>query len=85
MREAADNIRTEVGHMLKDVRLLGDRVRKLQTHFGQATEDMTHVMTSVGRIEKRGERIQDVEFGAEEVAASNVIAAAPRKIRAGEF
>jgi hypothetical protein len=46
---------------------------------------MTLVMTSLGRIEKRGERIQDVEFGAEEVAASNVIAAAPRKIRAGEF
>ena len=40
MREAADLIRTEVGHMMKDVRLLGERVRKLQTHFGQANEDI---------------------------------------------
>ena len=36
MREAADQIRNEVGHMMKDVGSLGERVRKLQTHFGQA-------------------------------------------------
>src|SRR6185312_3526436 len=35
MREAADQIRHEVSHMMKDVGLLGDRVRRLQTHFGQ--------------------------------------------------
>ena len=40
MREAADLIRAEVGHLMKDVELLGDRVRKLQTHFGQANEDL---------------------------------------------
>ncbi len=38
MREATDLIRNEVGHMMKDVRLLGDRVQKLQTHFGQPTK-----------------------------------------------
>ncbi len=40
MREAADQIRTEVGHMMNDVKLLGERVRKLQRHFGQANEDI---------------------------------------------
>src|SRR3974377_2057272 len=40
MPEAADQIRGEVGHMLKDVDLLAERVRKLQTHFGQANTDI---------------------------------------------
>ena len=53
MREAADQIRAEVGHMMKDVGLLGERVRKLQTHFGQANTDIDQILTSTGRIEKR--------------------------------
>ena len=44
MREAADQIRTEVGHMMKDVGLLSERVAKLQTHFGQTNEG--HATTS---------------------------------------
>src|SRR6202035_1180699 len=40
MREAADQIRDEVGRLVKDVGLLGDRVRKLQAHFNQASEDI---------------------------------------------
>ena len=40
MREAADQIRDEVGRLVKDVGLLGDRVRKLQTHFNQSNEDI---------------------------------------------
>lgn len=62
MREAADQIRSEVGHMMKDVGLLGDRVRKLQTHFGQANDDLTNILTSTGRIEKRAARIEGLEF-----------------------
>ncbi len=49
MREAADNIRTEVGDMMKDVRLLGDRVRKLQTHFNQSNEDIRQALISSRR------------------------------------
>src|SRR5947209_13284837 len=45
MREATDLIRTEVGHMMKDVKLLSDRVKKLQTHFGQAGEDLNTILT----------------------------------------
>jgi DNA recombination protein RmuC len=84
MREAADQIRTEVGHMMKDVRLLGERVRKLQTHLGQTTEDMNSVLTSVGRIEKRALNIEGLEFDGDEAPAANVVAAPLRKIQAGE-
>ena len=56
MREAADQIRAEVGHMMKDVGWLSERVRKLQTHFGQANKDIDDILTSTGRIEKRGEQ-----------------------------
>jgi DNA recombination protein RmuC len=85
MREAADRIRSEVGHMMKDVRLLGERVRKLQTHFGQANEDLGNIITSAGRIEKRATRIEELEFDGEE--PNNVIAApiTPRRMQAGEF
>ncbi|MBV9955936.1 MAG: DNA recombination protein RmuC [Pseudolabrys sp.] len=62
VREAVDQIRTEVGHMVKDVGLLGDRVRKLQTHFGQTSKDMDDILTSAGRIEKRAARIEGLEF-----------------------
>jgi DNA recombination protein RmuC len=85
MREAADRIRTEVGHMMKDVRLLGDRVKKLQTHFGQAGEDMTMIQTSVGRIEKRAGRIEELEFDTDEAPADNVVAAPVPKLQAGEI
>jgi len=82
MREATDLIRTEVGHMMKDVKLLSERVRKLQIHFGQANEDLNTIMTSAGKIEKRAARIEELEF--DEVPASNVIAGTVRKIQAAE-
>ena len=40
IREAADQIRDEVGLMGKDLKLLHERVLKLQQHFGQANEDV---------------------------------------------
>ena len=83
MREAADHIRTEVGHIMKDIKLLGDRVRKLQTHFGQTSEDLNNILISTGRIEKRAGNIEGLEFGGEETA-SNVIPAPIRKLEAGE-
>jgi DNA recombination protein RmuC len=65
MREAADLIHAEVGHLMDDLGRLGDRVRKLQQHFGQTSEDVRQVLISVEKIEKRGGRIRDVEFGGE--------------------
>jgi DNA recombination protein RmuC len=90
MREAADLIRDEVGRLMKDVGLLGERVRKLQTHFNQSNEDIRQSLISIEKIENRGERIAQVEFGGVEAIGapdlgSNVIPAPiPRKLEAGE-
>jgi DNA recombination protein RmuC len=84
MREAADLIRDEVARLVKDVSLLGDRVRKLQTHFNQSNEDIRQAIISVEKIESRGEKIQQVDVGILAPAESNVIAAPVRKLEAGE-
>jgi len=84
MREAADKIQDEVGRLVKDVGLLGDRVRKLQAHFNQASEDIRQSIISVEKIENRGEKIQQVEVDAIDTAGSNVIAAPIRRLEAGE-
>jgi DNA recombination protein RmuC len=75
MREAADQIRDEVARLVKDVSLLGDRVRKLQNHFNQASEDIRLAIVSVDKIEAHGDRIREVEL---ETDAENVVAA-PRE------
>ena len=89
MREAADQIRDEVGRLVKDVSLLGDRVRKLQTHFNQSNEDIRQAIISIDKIEAHGERIQQVELGAQTAAPhasanSNVLPGPVRKLEAGE-
>src|SRR5690348_7243289 len=84
MREAADQIRNEVGHMMKDVGLLGERVRKLQTHFGQANTDIEAILTSTGRIEKRAAKIEDLEFDGEPGGAQILPGPGQRKLEAGE-
>jgi DNA recombination protein RmuC len=80
MREAADQIRDEVARLVKDVGLLGERVRKLQSHFNQASEDIRQAIVSIGKIEAHGERIQEVELQADEHA----LAAPTLKLQAGE-
>ena len=82
MREAADLIQSEVGRLLKDVSLLGDRVRKLQGHFNQSNEDIRQALISVDKIEARGERIGQVDVG--EIEAPNVVQPAVFKLQAGE-
>ncbi len=84
MREAADQIRHEVGHMMKDVGLLGDRVRKLQGHFGQATKDIDDILVSTGKIEKRATKIEGLEFDGDEPASAEVIPAPVRKLEVGK-
>ena len=82
MQEAAETIRREVGLMMKDVGLLGDRVRKLQSHFGQTAKDVDDILVSTGKIEKRGAKIEDLEF--DEPTTADVIPAPIRKLEAGE-
>ncbi len=84
MREAADQIRDEVGRLVKDVSLLGDRVRRLQTHFNQSNEDIRQAVISIDKIEAHGERIRQVELGAPMPANANVVRAPVFKLEAGE-
>jgi DNA recombination protein RmuC len=62
MREQADRIQSEVGALLKDVRLLADATDKLQRHFNQAEADMKDIATRSGRIVTRAEKIENVEL-----------------------
>jgi DNA recombination protein RmuC len=62
MREQADLIKKEVGALLNDVRLLGERVEKLQRHFNQADGDLKDILISAGKISGRAERIEKVEL-----------------------
>ncbi len=66
MREQADLIRKEVGAMLKDVRLLGERVEKLQRHFNQADGDIKDILVSRDKVVGRAEKIEKVEITATE-------------------
>ena len=89
MREAADQIRDEVARLVKDVGLLGDRVRKLQTHFNQSNEDIRQILISTDKIEARGERIQQVELGTQASAKpasanGNGLSGTVRRLEAGE-
>jgi len=80
MREAADQIRTEVGHMMKDVGLLADRVTKLKGHFGQASKDIDDIIVSAGKVARRGTRIEELEFDEPEALGP----APTRRIEAAE-
>jgi len=62
MREQAQEIQREVGLLLNDVRLLGERVAKLQTHFNQADADIKNIMMSTTKITSRAEKIDTVEL-----------------------
>src|SRR5947207_2043412 len=83
MREAADQIQAEVGHLMDDLKRLHERVLKLQQHFGQANEDVRQILISAEKVEKRGTRIKEVEFQNDAAAASLAAAAIPR-LQAGE-
>jgi len=63
MREQADVIQTEVGKMLLDVKRLDDRVAKLQSHMGQADDDLRKIRISTDKVTSRGERITEIEMG----------------------
>jgi DNA recombination protein RmuC len=86
MREAAHEIRTEVGHLMDDLGRLRERVLKLQNHFGQANDDIAQVLISADKITKRAGRIEALEFDdqvprdARPVIAPQIV----RKLEAGE-
>jgi DNA recombination protein RmuC len=86
MREAADQIRTEVGRMMDDVGRLRERVLKLQQHHGQTGEDLRQILISADKIGNRAGRIDELDFGDSGLAdtARIVAAGADLKLAAGE-
>jgi len=93
MRDAADQIRTEVLNLGDDLGRLRDRVLKLQTHFTQANEDIRQILISADKIEKRAGRIEELDFSKADAATETARAVKsatpelfplPRKLQAGE-
>ena len=65
MRDAADQIRTEVLNLADDLGRLRERVLKLQRHFSDVNEDVRQVLISADKIEKRAGRIEELDFSKE--------------------
>ena len=93
MRDAADQIRTEVLNLGDDLGRLRDRVLKLQNHFGQANEDVRQILISADKIEKRAGRIEELDFCKTDapVETPRIVKSGtpelfplPRKLQAGE-
>jgi len=68
--EQAGLLQGEVGLLLDDIRRLDDRVGRLQSHFRQADEDMRQIRISTEKIDKRAERIREVEVESPEAVAA---------------
>jgi DNA recombination protein RmuC len=64
MREQAHIIQSEIGKMMEDVKRLDKRVEALSTHFGQTQKDVNEILTSTGKIIKRGQDIEDIQLEA---------------------
>ncbi|WP_090595687.1 DNA recombination protein RmuC [Pelagibacterium luteolum] len=62
MREQAHIIQKEVIALLEDVNRLDERVSKLKTHFTQTQDDVDKILISTGKVTKRSERIEALEF-----------------------
>jgi DNA recombination protein RmuC len=91
IRDAADQIRTEVINLGDDLTRLRERVLKLQKHFGDVNEDLRQILISADKIEKRAGRIEELDFSKSEapVEPARPLKAAPelfplRKLQAGE-
>ena len=93
MRDAADQIRTEVLNLGDDLGRLRERVLKLQKHFGDVNEDVRQILISADKIEKRAGRIEELDFSKAEapVEVPHVVKSGttelfplPRKLQAGE-
>lgn len=63
MREQAGVIQKEVGTLVEDIGRLDDRIENLSKHFKQANEDVESIKISSGKINKRIQKIEDIELG----------------------
>ncbi|MEN0041320.1 MAG: DNA recombination protein RmuC [Pseudomonadota bacterium] len=70
MREQAHLIQAEVAKFMTDLARLDDRIAKLKTHHDQTGKDIDQIITSTGKLTRHGARIESLEFGAQQVQAS---------------
>jgi DNA recombination protein RmuC len=70
MREQAHEIQKEVGALLKDVKLLAERLIDLRTHFERTSKDIGEIEKPMGRIVQRAGRIEEVDLAPPEAAPS---------------
>jgi len=77
MREQAHLIQGEVVRLMDDLGRLDERVRKLQGHFAMTTRDIEQIVTSTEKVTKRGQRIKDMELGAETAGETDSARAVP--------
>lgn len=76
MREQATVIQREVHHLLDDVRRLADRAADLKKHFNQLLPDVDKIMTSTEKIDRRAEKIKNLEIETKTDAPAGADAAA---------
>jgi DNA recombination protein RmuC len=62
MREQAGAIRRELHLLFEDVRRLGERVEKLDTHFGQAQNDIRDIRISSEKATRRAQKLDNFDF-----------------------
>ncbi len=88
MREAADKIHAEVGHLMDDIAAAASIASlSLQRHFGQANEDVRQILISAEKVEKRATRIRRSSSTAMRRDADDpsvIPAPMQRKLQAGE-
>jgi DNA recombination protein RmuC len=83
MREEAHKIQKEVRELMEDVGRLKDRVLKLQSHFQQANEDVSNILTSTAKVVRRGQRIEELDL--DEPAPVDAPVPLERKVSGGLF
>jgi DNA recombination protein RmuC len=69
MREQAYEIQKEVGALLKDVKLLAERLGELRTHFERTSKDIGEIEKPLGRIVFRAGRIEAVDIATQDTSA----------------
>ena len=85
MREQAHLIQGEVIRLMEDLTRLDDRVQKLQGHFAAAQKDVEQIVTSSGKLARRGERIEAMEFEAGEAVTAAAEPARSVESRTGQL
>lgn len=85
MREQAHLIQGEVIRLMEDLGRLDDRVQKLQGHFAAAQRDVEQIVTSSGKLARRGQKIEAMEFEVADPPADQAEPARSVESRTGQL